>query len=31
MRQLTTTRVAERAAVSVGTLYQYDPNMQAVL
>jgi len=31
MRQLTTTRVAERAGVSVGTLYQYYPNKQAVL
>ena len=29
--RLTTTRVAERAGVSVGTLYQYDPNQQALL
>ena len=26
-RRLTTTRVAERAGVSVGTLYQYFPNL----
>lgn len=31
MRKLTTTRVAEKAGVSVGTLYQYYPNKQAVL
>lgn len=31
MHQLTTTRVAERAGVSVGTLYQYYPNKQALL
>lgn len=30
-RRLTTTRVAERAGVSVGTLYQYFPNRQALL
>jgi AcrR family transcriptional regulator len=29
--RLTTTRVAERAGVSVGTLYQYYPNKQSVL
>ena len=29
--RLTTTRVAERAGVSVGTLYQYYPNKRAVL
>lgn len=28
---LTTTRIAERAGVSVGTLYQYFPNKQALL
>jgi len=29
--QFTTTRVAERAGVSVGTLYQYYPNKQSLL
>jgi AcrR family transcriptional regulator len=31
LARLTTTRVAERAGVSVGTLYQYYPNKQALL
>jgi AcrR family transcriptional regulator len=30
-RKLTTTRVAERAGVSVGTLYRYFPNRQALI
>jgi AcrR family transcriptional regulator len=30
-RKLTTTRVAERAGVSVGTLYQYFPSRQALI
>jgi AcrR family transcriptional regulator len=30
-RKLTTTRVAERAGASVGTLYQYFPNRQALI
>ena len=30
-RKLTTTRVAERAGVSIGTLYQYFPNRQALV
>lgn len=30
-RRLTTTRVAERAGVSVGTMYQYYPHKQALL
>jgi AcrR family transcriptional regulator len=29
--KLTTTRVAERAGVSVGTLYQYYPNKESLL
>src|SRR5580698_749848 len=29
--RLTTTKVAERAGVSVGTLYQYFPNKQSLL
>lgn len=31
MKMLTTTRVAERAGVSVGTMYQYFPNKQALV
>src|SRR5882757_10109949 len=30
-RKMTTTRVAERAGVSVGTLYQYFPNRKALI
>jgi AcrR family transcriptional regulator len=30
-RSFTTTRVSERAGVSVGTLYQYFPNRQALI
>jgi AcrR family transcriptional regulator len=30
-RKMTTTRIAERAGVSVGTLYQYFPNRQALI
>ena len=30
-RKLTTTRVAERAGVSVGSLYQYFPNREALI
>lgn len=30
-RKMTTTRIAERAGVSVGTLYQYFPNREAVI
>lgn len=31
MHGLTTTRIAERAGVSVGTMYQYFPNKQALI
>lgn len=31
LHQLTTTRVAERAGVSVGTMYQYFPHKQALI
>lgn len=31
MRRLTTTRVAERAGVSVGTMYQYFPHKEALV
>lgn len=31
MQQLTTTRVAQRAGVSVGTMYQYFPHKQALI
>jgi AcrR family transcriptional regulator len=30
-RKMTTTRIAERAGVSVGTLYQYFPNREALI
>ncbi len=31
VKHITTTRVAERAGVSVGTLYQYHPNIQSLM
>ena len=31
VKDITTTRIAERAGVSVGTLYQYHPNIQSLM